>query len=371
MLPKLLFFMLDSSLLGGVETVSNRLIKALSKDYEISILSLYCKNKEAVNLFPDYVSQHTLQFSDDVEMFAAMELFFKNNSFYACINQIQELNISSAVAKNCYDNDIKVYSVLHNSPLLYKVGFEDSNYFIINFLKKIKRKFVWQKNREYFLELLKYSNKFVCISENCFQEFKNLNFNMQNVIMLYNLLESSFANEYDVSHKENMVIYAGRLVVEKKVLEVLQCWESIKNKNDWNLYIVGSGYQEAFLKEYAEKNQIKNVVFTGHKNDIRNYLAKSKIAILNSLTEGLPTFLIEAGVFKNVLIGRDSIGGTRDVIKNNQNGFLITSKNELLEKLELLIHNNEILDDLAIKSNYVNKFFDPKIIEDWKTILKN
>ncbi|MGE8553811.1 MAG: glycosyltransferase [Chryseobacterium jejuense] len=363
--------MLDSSLLGGVETVSNRLIKALSKDYEISILSLYCKNKEAVNHFPDYVNQYTLQFSDNEEMLAAIELFFKNNSFYACINQIQELNISALIAKHCYNNDIKVYSVLHNSPLLYKVGFDSSEYAMINLLKKIKRRFVWQKNKKYFLELLRYSNKFVCISENCFKEFKDLNFNMQNVVILYNLLDSSFGSEYDLSHKENMVIYAGRLVIEKKVLELLQCWEKIKNKHNWTLYIVGSGYQETFLKEYAEKNQIQNVVFTGHKSDIRNYLAKSKIAILNSLTEGLPTFLIEAGVFKNVLIGRDSIGGTRDVIKNNHSGYLITSKNELLEKLELLINNPQKINELSANSNYVNKFFDSKIIENWKDILKN
>jgi len=84
----------------------------------------------------------------------------------------------------------------------------------------------------------------------------------------------------------------------------------------------------------------------------------------------LPTFLIESAIFKNVLLGRDSFGGTRDVILDGFNGFLFGNKSQLEQKLRILMTDPILLETMKDKSHYVEKFYDDIILEQWKKLLK-
>lgn len=80
----------------------------------------------------------------------------------------------------------------------------------------------------------------------------------------------------------------------------------------------------------------KNITITGWKTreDVLKIVNENDIFILTSLWEGLPISLLEAMYLKKVCIVTDCIGN-RDVIRNNENGFIIKDNNykEIIEKL--------------------------------------
>ncbi|MGJ1382458.1 glycosyltransferase [Sphingobacterium sp. HMSC13C05] len=371
-MKKLVIFLQDFSAMGGVEMVTLRLINVLICNFDISILSLSQKNASEYLPYPKQVRKILIPFSDEKSFKLQLSELQRQEQFDICINQVQNLNISAVLATELNKHCVKIISILHNSPFLYKYGVKDVRNPIVYFLKRIKRiTFGWFYNRRYLRNILDKSNKFVCISENCINEFKLLGFDMKKTILLYNLIDSSFVDERINSDKENIILFAGRFSPEKNLLELLEVWKRLEEDHgNWSLQLIGEGIDYNLLVSYIHLYNLKDVKIIPKVSDIRSYISKSKIAVLNSFTEGLPTFLIESAIFKNVLLGRDSFGGTRDVILDGFNGFLFGNKSQLEQKLRILMTDPILLETMKDKSHYVEKFYDDIILEQWKKLLK-
>ena len=98
---------------------------------------------------------------------------------------------------------------------------------------------------------------------------------------------------------------------------------------------------------------------------------KSKIFVLTSLKEGLPTVLIEAMFSSNVLISYSCNHGPSDIINEN-NGFLIPmhDKNSFREKLESVLKSPEKLSDMITTSYQESqKWKKDEITHKWENIL--
>ena len=84
------------------------------------------------------------------------------------------------------------------------------------------------------------------------------------------------------------------------------------------------------------KNELisPNIKITGWKDKekVLEELNKNDIFILTSLWEGLPIALLEAGYMKKLCIVTNVIGN-RDVIKNNENGYIFNCTDEIIKKI--------------------------------------
>lgn len=140
------------------------------------------------------------------------------------------------------------------------------------------------------------------------------------------------------------IIYIGRLVSGKGVADLIAALELIKNKS-WQCLIIGDGPEYKHLQSLCEQSGISNRVrFTGalsHKEALGT-LKSADIFVNPSYSEGLPTTVIEATVFKKAIIATN-VGGTNEIITDTKNGFLIKPGDpiELSEKITALLDKSE------------------------------
>ena len=113
--------------------------------------------------------------------------------------------------------------------------------------------------------------------------------------------------------------------------------------------VVGDGEYRNDLQELVrEKNLENHVVFTGHRSDIPQMLAISDIFVLPTLTEALPTVLIEAMASRKSIVV-SNVGGVPELITDGVNGLLVAPSDPpgLAEACKWLIQNKEKKEALA------------------------
>ena len=110
----------------------------------------------------------------------------------------------------------------------------------------------------------------------------------------------------------------------------------------------------------------KNIEITGWKNrdELMEILNKSDIFILPSLWEGLPISLLEAMALKKPCIVSNVIGN-RDVISNENNGFVCNNLNEFIEVIKNIQDNKYNLEKIS-----ENAFNDIKNIYNTEVMCK-
>ncbi len=166
--------------------------------------------------------------------------------------------------------------------------------------------------------------------------------------------------ENPVINKKKLFIVSIAFISSIKRIELLA--EAISLINDFEVvwhHIGGGGTDvEVISKKLLEKKQ--NVTYKFHgtftKNEIYNFLGTHTIHVLvnTSISEGLPVSIMEGMSFGIPAIGPD-IGGIREIIENNVNGFLM-STNPSVREVEDTLRKMFLLDELSYSSFRVNAF---------------
>ena len=178
---------------------------------------------------------------------------------------------------------------------------------------------------------------------------EKLNFN--NVIYLPNFP----SNENKVSNStilsgaaDKRIVSLANLREQKNHFLLLEVAKKMKvSHQEWTFHLIGKD----FLDEYSQqiKNKIvelnleENVFIYDAKQDIKNILDQSTIAILTSQSEGLPVALLEYGWYKKSVVVT-AVGEIPSVILNGVNGFIVASNEKQLfyESVVILIENNTL-----------------------------
>lgn len=181
----------------------------------------------------------------------------------------------------------------------------------------------------------------------------------------YNILNYTTKNLIDLKDKldiggEFVITYIGRYVEFKGFDLVVQSFTKLSTPfpSDYKLILLGghdpihptglSKMEEGLLQN---RNDIIDIGFT---NDIPDYLAISDILLFPSKKEGLPTCVIESLAMGVPAIVSDS-RGSNDLIKDFENGLLISSSHEdkssevdeIVNKIELLYKNRSLLKQMS------------------------
>lgn len=155
--------------------------------------------------------------------------------------------------------------------------------------------------------------------------------------------------QYGITDNDTVLLCVCRLAPEKNLDFLIRSLAPILNSSDGgNIYLmlVGGGgsyleYLKALVNEFELGNKIK---FTGSvSNDkIANYYKAGDVFVHSSVTETQGLILTEALASGLPVVAVDALG-SRDVIINNENGFL-TENNpvEFRGKVKYLIDNLEL-----------------------------
>jgi glycosyltransferase involved in cell wall biosynthesis len=127
-------------------------------------------------------------------------------------------------------------------------------------------------------------------------------------------------------------IFMGRLAPEKNIELILKALLNLKKRGlSPSMAIVGEGPDRKKLETFVDSNELREeVTFTGFQTNVAPWLNMSEIFVMASLTEAMPTALMQAMACELVCIS-SNIGNIPDIINHSQNGFLFESDN--LEEL--------------------------------------
>ncbi len=126
-----------------------------------------------------------------------------------------------------------------------------------------------------------------------------------------------------------IVLSVGRLAREKNLLFLLDVWPHLQEEA--HLVIIGGGPMEVQLRKYAEEKGLENTHFLGmipHEDLILSgYHRAADVFVMTSMVETQGLALMEAQAAGLVSVGIDA-GGTKDLIVDGENGFLIEPNDE-------------------------------------------
>ncbi len=175
---------------------------------------------------------------------------------------------------------------------------------------------------------------------------------------------------------ENQAVAVGRLHPVKGFLRLISLWKPIYEQTGTVLKIVGGGDQQAELEaEIARQGLTEGVVLTGPMNhdDVLAEMKKSVFYAMTSFSEGFPFVLIEAMSQGLPAIAYDVRVGPRAIIRDGENGFLITDgdADAFAEKALLLIGSSEKRKEMSAKAlKRAGDFSEETVMKQWETLFE-
>lgn len=170
------------------------------------------------------------------------------------------------------------------------------------------------------------------------------------------ITDLSHLKSYQSNSKVKKYITIGRLTKIKGHLRILNILKKVDHT--FELTIIGSGSfkDEIFNKadELNLKDRIKHIEYT---DNVYKYIVENDMFLQGSYAEGFPNALLESCSAGVPAIAFDVPGGTKEIITNGINGYLVKSEEEFIEKL----NDQKKWNHKEVKES-VKKKFSPNII---------
>lgn len=169
--------------------------------------------------------------------------------------------------------------------------------------------------------------------------------------------------EYPVINDKINLIYLGRLMKEKGILELFETAKYFKKNNARVVFHV-LGFLEDDLKDKLDELIAKDIIiYQGQQSDIRPFLKDAHAIIHPSYHEGLSNVLLEAAASGRPILASD-IPGCRETFDEGVTGFGFQPKStdsliEVIEKFIELPHHEK--EKMGIRGRQkMEKEFDRK-----------
>lgn len=157
-------------------------------------------------------------------------------------------------------------------------------------------------------------------------------------------------SEKSNKEKEKIIVSVGRLIKSKNFSELIDIFLKADSEKEWKLLILGEGPEREFLQQKINSNKATNrIELMGAVENVDDYLSKASIFAFTSTSEGFPNALSEAIGYPLPCIAYDCYAGPSDLIKDNENGFLIPLNNSDIfeKKLKKLMINPSLRHSLT------------------------
>jgi len=134
----------------------------------------------------------------------------------------------------------------------------------------------------------------------------------------------------------------------------------LKRRNSTKFFIIGDGPLRRNLKELViQKKLTRDVIFTGVRRDVQNFLSLMNVFVLSSVREGLPLSLLEA-LWMKVPAVVTNVGGMPEVIRNGETGLLVPPQNAeaMATAIETMLDKPQQARDMAERAfDFIRIFF--------------
>jgi len=134
-------------------------------------------------------------------------------------------------------------------------------------------------------------------------------------------------NHQNLSEREKIIGYIGRLSKEKGVMNFVKAIPDVLKSCDVKFIICGDGPLLDEIKDYIRRHNLENdVLLSGwiSHDEINKYLEKLKLLVLPSYTEGLPNIVLESMACGTPVLATP-VGAIPDLIDEGKTGFIMNN----------------------------------------------
>lgn len=345
---------------GGAERVVTILANKFSENYRIVIISLYktypfyplnsnIKLLYCVEAAPN--SKNLFQaILSNFKLLKRISHFIRKENVKLSLGFLTSANVLAVLASK--QNNIPVIICERNNPFLSKAPL----------FWKLLRKFTYPK-----------ANYLVVQTQVIMSYYSDL-VKAENLILLSNPISPNLtATKNQRLDKKKIILNVGSFTEQKGQQLLIKAFAGIKNEG-WQLHLVGKGHRE---KEYQELisslNITDQVKLLPPTKEIETHYKRASIFAFVSKYEGFPNALIEAMHFGIACISTNCPTGPSELIKNNENGFLVpmNDQNCLQEHLIKLMGDESLRRHFGKNAEESVKQFEAvKVAGQWQNLLE-
>jgi len=351
---------------GGIGTSIKNLAQGLiQQNHQVRIL-VYGQKKDAI--FID--NGVTVQQIKNVKL-KGLSWYFTRKKIQKIINTLhnnQEIDLVEAPDWTGITSFIQP----PKCPIVIKLHGSDTYFCHLD-----KRPVKWN-NRFHEKRALQKANGFISVSQYTADVTNKLFGLHKKFTIIPNSIDSKIFSCENIISDKKTILYFGTLIRKKGLLELPLIFNRvIEQIPDAHLIMVGkdspdiisgnSSTWKMMQKLFSEK-ALQNVSYLGSVpyEKIQEHINSASVCVFPSYAEALPVSWIEAMAMKKAIVASE-IGWGKEVIENNQSGFLVHPKKhqEYADKITLLLNNKALALQMGKNARKrVENLFDIKVIAE-------
>lgn len=341
--PKHILFLIGSLGSGGAERQTIDLINRLNPLFFRISLAYFVRNETLKPLVIHdkiagiYCLDKKFRF-DFHSLRRLNEIIEKTNpDLVICVNPYPLVYtfILHIVKRSCY----KIIVIMHSTimPNKYKDLLTKLFYrYIINKANKVI--FVCKNQMEYWHEKYKINPK------DSYYIYNGVDTKKFSTQMCMNE-RKIFRKRIGINDNDYVVCICATLSSAKRHVDLIDAIALLRKDGTYiKILIVGDGPERQNIEKYInERSMDDSVIFTGFQTDIRPFVEICDIfSIVSSSVETFSIAILEAMAMSKPIIASD-IGGAREQVLNDKNGYLFQAKdvNDLANKIRKVLEKNE------------------------------
>lgn len=177
--------------------------------------------------------------------------------------------------------------------------------------------------------------------------------------------------------KDDYLLFCGALAKGKQPEHAIKAFNTIsKDFPTLRLKLAGTGELKSDLIKLSKELNLENRIdFLGYVQDPYILFNKAKAFLMTSKSEGMGRTTVEAMANDCVVIGFNE-GGTKELIKHNQTGFLYDSMDEFIKHLKYVLEEPSNCKNIRVAAknwaleNCLEENYGEKILNIYKQALK-
>lgn len=378
---KILFLQNKGKSYGGIWQVNKMVGEALIRDgYDVTVLSIRENHTGYNPVYDKRMHVETLNPIDEWETYNYQEIINDFKKFYLKVG-------FHKLISRLHHNKTMNFDKKRLKDFIYKLNPDyivSSQYQLLPMIPKNYLSKTYHEQHQSFYEsmahiatkktLLKYQDKvkFIWLSKKTMEEAIKKGF--INSISLYNPVRFEEEKKANVINNKKLVTIT-RIGNEKRIDLMIDMVNSILKKEDysnWIFEIYGDGECYNLIKDKINKLNHNRIKLMGRTNNPKEVLLSSSINLNTSVYEGFSLSILEANECGIPTVSFDFWESSREEIIDGETGFLAHDENEYISKLEKLMSDDGLLEQMSKNVKEYNKKFHIKnVIKKWEDIFKN
>lgn len=213
-----------------------------------------------------------------------------------------------------------------------------------------------------------YFDKIICQSQDMLDDItKNFDVEEKKMVVINNPITELFEIKKD-SPSDSLLslVTVARLSKEKGISRIIKILSQLKVPFHYTL--IGAGSEKESIISLIEKHGLsEKVTHVSFTTEVSEYLKKNHMFLQGSYVEGFPNALLESCAVGTPVIAFNVPGGTKEIVVNGVNGYLVDDEESFLLKLE----ENKIWNSQDVRNSVLEKFNKEKIISEYEALFLN